>query len=241
MFPHFPYHDGMILPTNVFAKDPPSFPLPPENQLREVGISGNLRDCKGSPCQGELDTGHSSWANYIYLIWVFSKKIGILTQNGSWFINNGKLLLLGTPFFRKHPYYTKIIPKPQVLGAFFGGDFPLEWPTIGRNFYLWGQETPRPPARVPMRYTKRSCWKGESSDPTNCSRWKPDILVTLVVCLGHSFWAGWCFCCPYPFWYERREQNLLKNRGDAKNRIYWSIYLGYSSSFCVCVCVFFGR
>ena len=159
---------------------------------------------------------------------------------------HGKLIL-GYPFFFGNTpiIYTKIIPKLQNLKSWsiFGGwifpyNHPLEWPIIGRNFSWWGQETPRPPARVPMRYTKRSWNLMKSSDRRNCKRWKPEILVILVVCLGRSFWAGRCFLLSLPFLMWTSRKKPVKQSRSCKEQ---DLLVNLPGIFIVLLCVFSGQ
>ena len=132
-----------------FVKHPPIFPRPPENQIREVR-SGNIGIVKDPlPRVLTLDTHPEQ---IIFILYRCFPKIGEKTQNGVFFFGN-------TPIIQK--YFLNL----NCLEHFLGCGFPLQSPFgVTHNwplpFYLWGQETPRPPARVPMRYTKRSCWSG---------------------------------------------------------------------------------
>lgn len=145
-------------------------------------------------------------------------------------------LLLGTPFFRKHPYYTKTIPKPQVLEHFFGVtslyNHPLEWPIIGPN--LWAQETPRPPARVPMRYTKRS-WNLVNllmeeivSGETQTLWWY--WLFVWVILSG----LGDVFVVPTLFEYEHREKTVKKSRSCEEQDLLVNLPRIFIVLLCVC-------
>ena len=112
-----PYMGGYLQPMFLYQRST-ELPFAP-GKPNQGGTGGNFRDCKGCPAKGNLT--RDTHPEQIIFIWVFSKKIDRdsgIPQNGSWFINNGKLLLLGTPFFSETHHYTKIIPKPQVLEHF---------------------------------------------------------------------------------------------------------------------------